>query len=535
MIISYNKKSGKGVSGAVEYVLENRDMNFVALLKGDAQITKDLIFTNTNKYKYSSGIIAFGNDTPTKEQVMDIIAEFEKSTFAGLEQEQYNILWVEHTDTSKYHLHFVIPRLELSTQKALNPNWHKADQDRLMLLQDYINNKYKFENPFQADKRQTLKIDKKQSNRDKTREHIHSIIEDNIIDGKITCRDDIVDFLNSNENIEVTRTTKKSMSILIDEQKIRFEGIYYEKTFRDISSISHQLQDTERKHTATTSEELSGLKQDLDRAISKKSEYNNEKYGKRTEEQQIDANRSNELSDFSNRTVSKSNNIKGARKDYDDEVRQGSDSKQGATKKDSNIGTMASAKRDKSYIKDEAIYQVQEKENNSQKGLFIHRNKRKIDENRTRHILREQANKKYGERVALYQHVRNTRTNLYEKIRRDSEQLSEQYREYYEKRRRKQLRDNEESNNHYQRVEQFRRRVKQAQSTATRFIRFRNRIGEYREKLSNIISNIRTYIVGIFSKKKPVEKKIEDISYKDTKEKISRFQEKNKNIIKTLG
>ena len=116
MLIKYFG-SGASSSGAVEYIEKNETAQ---TLKGNNNLTRDLIKSNKNKLKYRSGVINFGSDRPTRSQVMETIELFEESTFAGLDKDQYNSLWVEHTDTENYHIHFVIPRLELSSMKANN-------------------------------------------------------------------------------------------------------------------------------------------------------------------------------------------------------------------------------------------------------------------------------------------------------------------------------------------------------------------------------------------------------------------------------
>ena len=54
--------------------------------------------------------------------------DFEAVAFAGLEPDQRNILWVRHYHAGHHELHFVIPRVELSSGKAFNPcppGWQK--------------------------------------------------------------------------------------------------------------------------------------------------------------------------------------------------------------------------------------------------------------------------------------------------------------------------------------------------------------------------------------------------------------------------
>ncbi len=62
------------------------------------------------------------SDAPTPEQLSAVINSFEETAFAGLEPDQYDILWVKHTHTGsdRVELHFVTPRVELTSGKSLN-------------------------------------------------------------------------------------------------------------------------------------------------------------------------------------------------------------------------------------------------------------------------------------------------------------------------------------------------------------------------------------------------------------------------------
>jgi len=50
----------------------------------------------------------------------DIMDRFEAVAFAGLDCDQYTILWVRHEHAGHHELHFVTPRVELTTGKSLN-------------------------------------------------------------------------------------------------------------------------------------------------------------------------------------------------------------------------------------------------------------------------------------------------------------------------------------------------------------------------------------------------------------------------------
>lgn len=91
------------------------------VLFGDPKRTISLIDSVDNKWKYTSGVIAFGDqDAPTSEEITEVIKSFEQMAFAGLDPEQYDCLWIMHTHEGNVELHYVTPRVELSSGKALN-------------------------------------------------------------------------------------------------------------------------------------------------------------------------------------------------------------------------------------------------------------------------------------------------------------------------------------------------------------------------------------------------------------------------------
>jgi len=99
------------------------------VLRGDPNLTRALIDAQTRKWKFSAGACSWGPEEQiTPEQEKRLMDDFERLAFAGLETDQYDILWVRHSHAGHHELHFVIPRLELSTGKAFNafpPGWQK--------------------------------------------------------------------------------------------------------------------------------------------------------------------------------------------------------------------------------------------------------------------------------------------------------------------------------------------------------------------------------------------------------------------------
>lgn len=123
---------GRGAK-VVEYVTGKKDSkrkeNPPEVLRGDPELTSDLIDTTTRKWRYTSGVLSWApEDKVTPEDERKLMDSFESYAFAGLEPDQYSILWGRHSHAGHHEMHFVIPRTELRSDKALNPcppGWEK--------------------------------------------------------------------------------------------------------------------------------------------------------------------------------------------------------------------------------------------------------------------------------------------------------------------------------------------------------------------------------------------------------------------------
>lgn len=107
-----------------------RKENPPTVLRGDVDMTRALIDSIDREWKFTAGVCSWGpEDVVTPEQEIQVMDDFEAVAFAGMQPDQYNILWVRHSHGGHHELHFVIPRMELSTGKAFNafpPGWQHA-------------------------------------------------------------------------------------------------------------------------------------------------------------------------------------------------------------------------------------------------------------------------------------------------------------------------------------------------------------------------------------------------------------------------
>lgn len=92
-----------------------------AVVAGSPELTRKLINQCPNKNKYTSGVLSFERMI-SKTDEKKIIRQFERVAFAGLRDHQFQVLWIRHAHLGRTELHFLVPKNELTTLKALNIN-----------------------------------------------------------------------------------------------------------------------------------------------------------------------------------------------------------------------------------------------------------------------------------------------------------------------------------------------------------------------------------------------------------------------------
>ncbi|MGL2492818.1 relaxase/mobilization nuclease domain-containing protein [Helicobacter pylori] len=284
-----NQGGGDG-DGSVNYLLNERvEQGTAKVLKGDANLTKSLLLSLTQKHKACVGCLSFEEPNIDESLKYELMESFENALFTESMQNRYNILWVEHTDKGRLELNFVIPRIDLITQKAFTPYYHSADITRIDIWKDYINLKHVFTNPKDLEKQHNMQCHNTKTPQGKellaTYEKLDKLIQDNL--GKLfNSRDDIINFLKDNQ-CEVTRQGKDYISVkLPNEPKAkRLKGFYYHETFRTIADIRNQLSEArqresqrERSNSHTTNDNHAELLRELENKLHRHIEYKQQYY-----------------------------------------------------------------------------------------------------------------------------------------------------------------------------------------------------------------------------------------------------------------
>ncbi len=246
-----NQGGGDG-DGSVNYLLNERvEQGTAKVLKGDANLTKSLLLSLTQKHKACVGCLSFEESNIDESLKYELMESFENALLTQEMQGRYNILWVEHTDKGRLELNFVIPKIDLERQKAFNPYYHKVDLKRIDTWKDCINLKHNFTNPKDLEKQHNIQQHQTKNPKNKellaTYEKLDKLIQDNL--GKLfNSRDDIINFLKDNQ-CEVTRQGKDYISVkLPNEPKTkRLKGFYYHEKFRSITDIREQLSEVRQR------------------------------------------------------------------------------------------------------------------------------------------------------------------------------------------------------------------------------------------------------------------------------------------------
>ena len=277
---------GKGSAAhASAYVLDQFDHRGnlragVHVLRGDATTFNSICNASPHLWKYTSGVVAWSkDDDPTDEQILEVLNDFEKHAFAGLDQSQYHLFAVLHTDDDgSKHIHVLVPRLDLQSGKSLNiaPPGHEKHFDA---LRDYFNTKYQWSRPddpllrnFTQEPNHIAKLNKQaekiiaQHDLEKLKksqfrrfinEHIHRLLGI-----EIENRADIVRALKQLNGVQSVKAGKNYLTVTLNNNdKHRLKGAFYDEKF-ELGAYAERLREAESNKP--TDRELAAALTDAD-------------------------------------------------------------------------------------------------------------------------------------------------------------------------------------------------------------------------------------------------------------------------------
>lgn len=287
MIVKFFKKHGKGKASSckacVDYLLNKPD-DTAQILQGDPRLSQSIADSLDFNNTYTAGCLSFEESDLPESQKREIMARFEKAMFAGLEPEQYNIAWVQHTDKGRLELNFVIPNVEMTSGKRLQPYYDRADRPLAENFKQVINHEYSLSDPNDPTKQKSL-IDRKDLPTDK--KQALQAITDGLTAlanaGHINDRQDVINALER-AGFEIARITPKNLSIKTDGQNLRLKGAFYEQDFRFSNDLSADITERAREHKRDSAERYQTARAKLDTAVTARREQFSRKYPNRAGE-----------------------------------------------------------------------------------------------------------------------------------------------------------------------------------------------------------------------------------------------------------
>ena len=292
------------------------------VLRGDPKLTAELINSIERRWKFTSGVLAWHPDDDVNEvQERDVMDAFERVAFAGLDADQRHILWVRHRHAGHHELHFLIPRMELSSGKDFNacpPGWQKD----FAVFRDLFNWREGWARPddptrardFLPDKADLLHAQTahwnreiKSSNRDEAKVIITELLKNRLAQGDIKSREDVLRNLRE-EGLHISRAGKDYIGMIVPESglKIRLKGGIFAETWKP---KEQSFEEEVRPVKQELPKRLASLEEELERVLEKRKRINRKRYPARWPEQT--ENRKDSIIHERNRTPA----YRGAEKD----------------------------------------------------------------------------------------------------------------------------------------------------------------------------------------------------------------------------
>lgn len=275
MIVKFHARgAGKG-EGPVGYLLgKDRDREAATLLRGNPEDTVEIIDSSKYAKKYTSGVLSFAERDLTPEQKNEIMDSFEKALFPGLDQDQYNCLWVEHKDKDRLELNFVVPNVELLTGKRLQPWFERADKPRINAWKTVVNASFDLHDPDDPMNKRALTTPRDlPPNKQEAAQTLNTGLLRLAESGLIQNRSDVVKAL-SDAGFEVARETKNSISIADPEggKNIRLKGALYERSFEFSENLRGEIEAASEQYRQNAQERVQQARQTYQRATEIKRE-----------------------------------------------------------------------------------------------------------------------------------------------------------------------------------------------------------------------------------------------------------------------
>ena len=293
MIVEFFKRGTGGSTGPIDYFLgKDRNREHAKILSGDLEEVAELIDSSPYVKKYTAGCLSFYEDDLSDAKKKALMAAFEKTLFPGLSPDQYRIVWIEHKDKEnaetgqkRLELNFLIPNVEITTGKRLQPFYAKADLNRVDDFKSIVNYKYQLFDPDDPINRRSVKIAKNlpQDKKDFI-SAMNTEVALAITEGLVSDRESLKSWMTE-IGLEITRITKNQISVKNpnnpDGKPIPLKGEFYEQNFRHSEQSAELKREASERYRQEADSRYASCIERYKKLCESKSEYHLERYATR--------------------------------------------------------------------------------------------------------------------------------------------------------------------------------------------------------------------------------------------------------------
>jgi hypothetical protein len=313
MLIKFLDHGAGDGRSAAEYLLDALDHNgnrreSVRLLRGDPMQVAAVADSLNFKHRYTSGVIGWApDDRPTERQIDHVLRVFERTAWAGLDDERYVWSAVEHRDAKGgVHVHIFAARVDLQTGKSLNiaPPGRIATGGARMLgsariydpLRDAFNLKFGWARPddpahqreYEPGRKAIIDADRLRKGlavEPDSREYLTRIVKDQIKAGLIRNRDDIIAALTGLDlGLKLVRKGKDYITLMDPESgsRVRLKGALYDEDWqpgREAENTDRAKQSADHGRRKANPGDLERVVRELAQLRARRAAYHEKRYG----------------------------------------------------------------------------------------------------------------------------------------------------------------------------------------------------------------------------------------------------------------
>ena len=293
MIVEFFKRGTGGSTGPIDYFLgKDRDREHAKILSGDLEEVAELIDSSPYVKKYTAGCLSFFENDLSDAKKKALMAAFEKTLFPGLSPDQYRIVWIEHKDKEnaetgqkRLELNFLIPNVEITTGKRLQPFYAKADLNRVDDFKSIVNYKYQLFDPDDPINRRSVKIAKNlpQDKKDFI-SAMNTEVALAVTEGLVRDRESLKSWMTE-IGLEITRITKNQISVKNpnnpEGKPIPLKGEFYEQNFRHSEQSTELKREASERYRQEADSRYANCIERYKKLCESKSEYHLERYATR--------------------------------------------------------------------------------------------------------------------------------------------------------------------------------------------------------------------------------------------------------------